>query len=213
MELKEAFMAKTIYLIQHAEAEHHKNGMIGSWTDWPLTAKGRKQAENIAKNLYPYIKEKDFTLISSDLMRSIETLAPLAELLHQKPVIDPRIKEIGFGIACGKSREWFRQNAAKCPENADPEEHKSFPDAESFGDLHRRVSAFLQDILASEKENFVICGHGASLSRLYTAFLMLDPKKFELSGKAAGVSLLLQMNNGKRLIQFCNDMSFSVLCN
>ena len=202
-------MKKTIYLIQHAESEHHVNGMIGSWTDWPLTAHGRKQAENIAKNLYPFIKEKDFTLISSDLRRSAETLAPLAEMLGEKPIIDPRIKEIGFGTACGKSKEWFRAHALQCPENTDPDEHRSFPDAESFGDLNRRVSDFLQDILTSEKENFVICGHGASLSRFYTAFLQLDPLAFELSGKAAGVSKISVSESGKRTVHFLNDMTFA----
>lgn len=28
---------KTIITIQHTQAVHHTNGMVGSWTDWELT--------------------------------------------------------------------------------------------------------------------------------------------------------------------------------
>ncbi|MBQ7983080.1 MAG: hypothetical protein IJ302_05905 [Clostridia bacterium] len=34
---------KTIITIQHTESEQHRNGMIGSVSDWNLTEAGQKQ--------------------------------------------------------------------------------------------------------------------------------------------------------------------------
>lgn len=39
---------KQFTTIQHTQSEHHVNGMVGSWTDWPLTETGRIQAERAA---------------------------------------------------------------------------------------------------------------------------------------------------------------------
>jgi probable phosphoglycerate mutase len=36
---------KTIITIQHTQAVHHLNGMIGSWTDWELTDVGKERYE------------------------------------------------------------------------------------------------------------------------------------------------------------------------
>ncbi len=36
---------KNIITIQHTQAIHHTNGMIGSWTNWDLTNHGKNQAE------------------------------------------------------------------------------------------------------------------------------------------------------------------------
>jgi len=41
---------KQFITIQHTQSEHHVNGMVGSWTDWHLTEKGRQQAARIADN-------------------------------------------------------------------------------------------------------------------------------------------------------------------
>ncbi len=35
---------KNIITIQHTKSIHHTNGMVGSWTDWELSALGVQQA-------------------------------------------------------------------------------------------------------------------------------------------------------------------------
>ena len=42
---------KHIVTIQHTQSQHHVNGMVGSWTDWPLTGLGMAQAKAICQNL------------------------------------------------------------------------------------------------------------------------------------------------------------------
>ena len=40
---------KNIIVIQHTQAVHHTNGMIGSLTEWELADLGKAQAECIGK--------------------------------------------------------------------------------------------------------------------------------------------------------------------
>lgn len=42
---------KRIITVQHTESIHHINGMVGFWTDWELTDKGKEDAKKIALHL------------------------------------------------------------------------------------------------------------------------------------------------------------------
>ena len=64
---------KTIITIQHTQAVHHTNGMVGSWTDWKLTEEGINQAKNIGEKLKRELAEKEFVIYSSDLLRAKQT--------------------------------------------------------------------------------------------------------------------------------------------
>ncbi|MBO2517487.1 MAG: histidine phosphatase family protein, partial [Clostridiales bacterium] len=56
---------KTIITIQHTQSVHHLNGMVGSWTDWPLTELGMEQAERIGENLRAGFPDTAFVLYTS----------------------------------------------------------------------------------------------------------------------------------------------------
>lgn len=195
-------MLKQIYFIQHCESEHHINGMTGSWTDWHLTERGIKQAENIAKRLKDKLNA-DTLFISSDLNRAVETLKPLCDLFGTKPVLDKRIREIYIGKEpMGKSVEWFK-------DNADLNAEKPFPDAESWEEFDSRIREFMHELLELENESIVVTAHGGSLSRLLSGLMGMDSVTLEISGKAAGVSLI-EIKGNKKYLRFLNDMSYSV---
>lgn len=42
---------KSIITVQHTQSVHHLNGMVGSWIDWPLSDKGKDQAETMGERL------------------------------------------------------------------------------------------------------------------------------------------------------------------
>jgi len=75
----QAQQARTIYLVRHADK-------VSDDVDAPLSESGRKRAECLANTLADAQIEQIFT---SELQRTQQTAAPLAEKLHLKPVAIP----------------------------------------------------------------------------------------------------------------------------
>jgi phosphohistidine phosphatase SixA len=71
--------SRTIYLVRHADK-------VSEETDSPLSNAGRVRAKCLAKTLEDAKIQQIFT---SDLQRTQQTAAPLAEKLHLKPVAIP----------------------------------------------------------------------------------------------------------------------------
>ena len=72
---------KNIITIQHTQSVHHTNGMVGSWTDWELTALGMEQAHRIGTRLQAELSSKPYVLYASDLKRAAQTAAIVGEHL------------------------------------------------------------------------------------------------------------------------------------
>jgi len=75
----QAQQSRTIYLVRHADK-------VSEETDSPLSDAGRTRAKCLAKTLEDAQIQQIFT---SDLQRTQQTAAPLAEKLHLKPVAIP----------------------------------------------------------------------------------------------------------------------------
>lgn len=73
---------RTIYLVRHADK-------VSDETDAPLSDAGHRRAECLANTLADAHIQKIYT---SDLHRTQQTAAPLAEKLHLKPVAIPLSK-------------------------------------------------------------------------------------------------------------------------
>ena len=207
---------KQIITIQHTQSEHHVNGMVGSWTDWPLTEMGCAQAERIARRLLPFLQGKRWTLYTSDLMRALQTAAPLAEMLGVEPVLQPELRERNLGPAVGKSVQWLRENLEMQERTVDD---RLFHDAESRRDAWNRLAPFFDRMMADEAENIIIVSHGDLLSIFNVMWLGLeveDINRLDLFGMAGGVSFMHVAEDradpgtarGKRVIRRLSDMSF-----
>ena len=84
---------KTIITIQHTQAVHHTNGMVGSWTDWKLTEEGINQAKNIGEKLKRELTGKEFVIYSSDLLRAKQTAENVGNCLGVTPVLRSELRE------------------------------------------------------------------------------------------------------------------------
>lgn len=208
---------KQIITIQHTQSEHHVNGMVGSWTDWHLTEKGRLQAERIAGRLLPLLQGKGWALYSSDLLRAQETAAPLAEALGISPILRPELRERNLGPAVGKSVQWLRENLEMQERTVDD---RLFREAESRRDAWNRLLPLFEELMASEEENILLVSHGDLLSIFNVMFLGLPVEAMnglDLYGMAGGVSFLQVAEDradpgtakGKRVIRRLSDMSFA----
>jgi probable phosphoglycerate mutase len=203
---------KTIITIQHTQAVHHDNGMVGSWTDWELTGLGKERAENIGRRLAAELAGKPCKIYCSDLIRAKQTTEPLLRCLGATAEYRSDLREAYRGAAAiGKSTEWLIENGAPIP--LEPSiDNKPFDDAESTRDVFYRVAKFRDEILATSDEIIVVVAHGFMLPLFFAAWLDWDAEMLLRSafyGAAGGVSFLQQSNDGKRAIMRLNDMSYS----
>ena len=83
-----------ILLIRHGQSQGNAEGRFGGHTATPLSARGRRQAEVVARAL---ASEKITAIYSSDLLRAVQTAEPLARLtrLEIKPTDAFRERSVG----------------------------------------------------------------------------------------------------------------------
>lgn len=201
---------KKIITVQHTQSIHHTNGMVGSWTDWDITEKGIRQAENIGVNLAEELEGEEVKIYSSDLLRAKHTADIIAHHLGLKVILRENLRERNLGIAVGKSVQWLRENMERKEKTVDD---RMFSDAESRRDVWNRLESFFDEIISDEETaTLIIVSHGDTLSVFNTMFLGLDVEalnKGELFGMAAGVSIMHITDDGRHTIRRLSDMSYS----
>lgn len=199
---------KSIITIQHTESIHHKNGMVGSWTDWDLSELGIKQAEKIGEKLKTELNGKKYIMYSSDLKRAKHTAEIIGKYLGISPIFKYELRERYLGRCCGKSVKWLKENMEHQEITIDD---KLFSDAESRRDEWQRLKPFFEEVIKSEDENIIIVSHGDLLSVFNMMFLGLDVDTLnfaEISGVAGGITFMCMTNEGKRIIKRMGDISY-----
>lgn len=183
---KREYFMKNIITIQHTQSIHHINGMVGSWTDWDLSDLGIIQANKIGTKLAVELKDKEFIMYSSDLLRAKHTAEIVAKHLGIVPIFTELLRERNLGVAVGKSVQWLRENIEYEEKTIDD---KMFHDAESRRDLWNRLLDFYRKILLDKHENIIIVSHGDTLSIFNAMWLGLDAEilnQCDLFGMAGG---------------------------
>lgn len=199
---------KNIITIQHTQSIHHTNGMVGSWTDWDLSEIGIQQAHNIGRNLLNQIKDKNYIMYSSDLLRAKHTAEIVGKYWGITPILATELRERNLGKCVGKSVQWLKDNM-ECQEKSIDD--KMFSDAESRRDEWNRLQPFFNEIMNNEHENIIIVSHGDLLSVFNAMWLYMDIEmltKSDLFGFTGGVSFMLETIDGKRIIKRMSDMSY-----
>ena len=199
---------KNIITIQHTQSIHHTNGMIGSWTDWDLSEHGMEQAKRIGDHLSLEIKNKQYVMYSSDLLRAKRTSEIVAGFLNIEPIFSGSLRELNLGEAVGKSVEWAHHNTIVWQKTIDD---KPFQGAESRREVWNRLLPFYNQIMTGEDENIIIVSHGDTLSLFNAIWLGLDVEmlnKCDLFGKAGGVSFMHENSDGKHIITRLSDFSY-----
>lgn len=199
---------KNVVTIQHTQSIHHTNGMVGSWTDWDLSDLGKIQANKIGTKLASELKEKEYIMYSSDLLRARHTAEIVSKHLAITPIITEALRERNLGAAVGKSVQWLKENI-ECQEKTIDD--KMFHNAESRRDVWNRLLDFYREILEEKHENIIIVSHGDTLSIFNAMWLGLDVKmlnQVDLFGMAGGVSFMNENQDGKHIIRRLSDMSY-----
>ncbi len=194
-----------LLLVRHGRTEWNRDYRFQGQSDTPLSAEGLHQAALLRKRL----KTKRLVAIySSDLKRCRHTAEVLAEP-HGLPVITTHeLREASYGEWEGHTLDEIR---AKFPETVvarwrDPE-RVAPSGGESYGQVRRRVTAYLEEVVARHPEgNVLVVSHGGALLAYLTGIMRMQMNLsygFRLDN--CSLTIAEQDANGCRLVTL-NDM-------
>ena len=137
----EISLSQHLLLIRHATTD--LAGKLCGHLDPPLNVAGAAQAAALAHLLREVPVDRVY---ASDLLRAVQTAAPLARM-REISVLERRdLREISFGVWEGMS--WHDLHAPNSPPLAAIESSNAPPpDGESFHDFHLRVLHALNEII------------------------------------------------------------------
>lgn len=148
----------TLYLVRHGSVEMEGGGSrcLGQ-KDVPLDAEGIRQAEALRDSL----RHVRFSAVySSDLKRSFDTAAIIAEPHGVKPKAIPGLREIHLGSWEGLTFDMVRAGFPELYEERGRDmAHCRPPGGESFLDCARRVIPATVEILRANRGNILVAGH------------------------------------------------------
>jgi probable phosphoglycerate mutase len=158
----------TLLLVRHGQSEWNAAGLMqGQTAHVPLTELGRSQAEAAAAELAGL---SPGVLISSDLVRAVQTAEPCARITGLPIVTTPALREQGYGVLEGRpSRElWDVIDWSDAQWSAEG--------GESLAELHGRVEAYLKDLCAEPPADVIaLVTHGDTIRAIQAVVAGLDP--------------------------------------
>jgi broad specificity phosphatase PhoE len=188
-----------IILVRHGETVDNIKGVTQGWVHGKLTARGRKQAKLLAKELKKY---KIDAIYSSDLGRAADTAKIIAKFHKNVPILYAKeMREINKGVFQGRPRE----EAKEAREKSGMPRHKWRPrGGESWEDVQKRVQRFLTMIKKKHKNDTVLfAGHGrVNAIVLYTLARvpLRNRNKFKISPNAS-INIIEINKHGKAKIK------------
>ena len=148
-----------LYVVRHGETIRNKLGLIQGQTEWDLTEKGIKDAEELRSE----VDKLDIdVVISSPLKRAKDTASIITN--NKYPInIDDRIIERDWGMCEGAHIE--EVDTVKCWNfHINTDDNK----IEKVQDLLARVSEFLEDIKVKyQDKNVLVVAHSAVLRAIH----------------------------------------------
>lgn len=168
-------MGRTIYVVTHPEATHHREGLVGGWYDSDLTEKGLADAVLIARWIRGQISDGVTTdIVSSDSLRARRTAEQISTAVDSSVTLDRRLREKCYGAAEGRPQRWLDERFVPPPAAGDRLNHdEGIPGAETKGDFAARVYSAIASITASPAEYQVIVTHGFALTFVIAAWIQM----------------------------------------
>jgi broad specificity phosphatase PhoE len=197
-------------IVPHCQSEHHINGMVGGWTDWPLTEHGRNQAKKVARSLSKLQNIHNYIVYSSDLLRAYQTAEICSKELGLKLHGEESFREINMGTATGKSDEWFEENANQLKKDEKRLDYREVPGAESRREVQQRIYNRLNRLEEEGIENLLVFTHGYASTMFIAWFLRLsegDLEHIDFSTSSGSITELMIDHYGYRTLRRLGDTS------
>jgi len=159
----------TLLLVRHGQSEWNAEGrMQGQTAHVPLTALGHRQAAAAAERLAAL---RPRALVSSDLLRAVETAEHCGRATGLPVTTTPALREQGYGVLEGRpSRELW-----DVVDWTDP--HWAADGGESLAQLHARVAEYLQRLRDAPPGDVVaLVTHGDTIRAAQAVAAGLGPE-------------------------------------
>lgn len=160
-----------LYLLRHGETDRNIEHLIQGQEDIPLNEKGLEQAREARK----MVEEKGFVFdlcYSSPLSRARRTGEIVSGLPEEKIIIEPRLKEMNFGVLEGTVFSPFTGGPGSL---ADPVHYQVPEGGEDFKDVAARTGSFVDELLEKRPaESILIASHGAAIRSILLHLGMID---------------------------------------
>jgi broad specificity phosphatase PhoE len=161
----------TLLLVRHGETDWNREGRWQGGSDTRLNEVGREQANALAATLDGTID----TIYSSDLARARETADIVAAKLGLEVQLDDRLRERRFGSWEGLTNPEIEERYADAHRRWRAGEGPGAEDAEPYDAFAKRISAFLQDVLARHQgDEVLVVTHGGSIRLIHALATGLD---------------------------------------
>lgn len=168
-----------LYLIRHGETDSNVNGLLHGFTDVPLNATGRRQAELIAQRVseMPHLDR----IIASPLQRALHTAEAIVRVTGLPLEIHEGLREMNFGDAEG---EPFERVGERYPEISyrflDPSDlDVRYPNGESRREFFARIESTIDEIATRYLgEDLVLVSHGGLISATLTLLVKEHPNNW-----------------------------------
>ena len=166
-----------IILVRHGECQGNIEHRFRGRKDYPLNARGRRQALELAEELKTTFPD---AIYSSPLKRAIETAQPIADFFSKKIITDDGLNNISFGKWEGRLKseiseeypnEW--KTWLTSPEKLDME------GVEPMSSIRERALASLLRIGARHSgKTVIVVSHRTTLKPLLAAILTIPEPYF-----------------------------------
>lgn len=198
-----------LFLVRHAESEHHVGDLTGGWTDVSLTGVGCGQTQKLAEQFTTQLHGRRVRLYSSDLKRCRETAGPIAAALQCDALFTPALRELNNGVAAWRTKN--EANSLLRPPTEPVLDWLPYEGAESWRRLHQRIVAFGEGLTVDQDVVVVIVTHANALICLVNWFLKITSDELlarTMYDAAPGSITHLRVDrHGCRTIGFLNNTS------
>ncbi|MGC8981754.1 MAG: class I tRNA ligase family protein [Minisyncoccia bacterium] len=176
-DLGSKFKSKNRYIfLRHGEAISNRKNLISSYPEKffnPLTENGIKKIEEVVKKIKKY---KIDLIISSPLLRTLETARIISEKLNIPIITDFRLREIDFGTLNGKKVSDYHNFTGSIYEKY----FRTPPEGENLEDVKKRMISVILDLEDKyEGKNILIVSHELPLRVLFGEMLALSKREVE----------------------------------
>ncbi|MCQ9615816.1 histidine phosphatase family protein [Paenalcaligenes niemegkensis] len=164
------------WLIRHGETSWNAERRLQGWQDIPLNEVGIAQANELAAYLASNPLDITFDLlVSSDLKRASQTAEIACAHMGLDLILEPGLRERGFGIWEGRSWDSFGETGPDQPGANTQDLDHAVEGAESIRKFQDRVIGSFEALARkSPEQNIIVFAHGGVIDMVWRKLHNVD---------------------------------------